>query len=240
MAMLETEEGQMIFNHAMKHPLKTKEYIKHTVNPAFRKTLNQFWESAQGADVIIYHPKAFGALDMANALGIPCVSMPPVPITYPIEEFPNLALSPTRNLGKYLNKLTYSLMVKAESASIHEVNGFREQMLGLPKRKSGAYAFQIEGKDITIIYPISPSLFNDVTRWEGKVLLPGFFFLEREGEKLDNQLANFLNEGSPPIVISFSSMPLKNPERFKKVVVEVFNQTNNKIKSKVWKKHLNI
>lgn len=228
MALFQTEEGQMIFKHAMKHPLKTKAYVKDVINPAFRKTLDQFWESSQGADVIIYHPKAFGAPDMAKALGIPCVSMPPVPITYPIEEFPNLALAPTKNFGSYMNKLTYKLMMKAESASIHEVNDFREQTLGLPKRKSGLYAFQIGEEEIPTIYPISPSLFEDVTSWNGKVFLPGFFFLEREGEKLDDQLGNFLAEGSPPIVISFSSMPLKNPNRFKEVVVEALKKTNNR------------
>ena len=228
MAMLQTEEGQMIFKHAIKHPLKTKAYIKNTINPAFRKTLEQFWESAQGADVIIYHPKAFGAPDMANALGIPCVSMPPVPITYPIEEFPNLALSPTMNFGRSINKLTYSIMLKAESASIHEVNTFREHTLGLPRRKSGIYTFQIGGKDIPIIYPISPRLFEDVKSWDGKVFLPGFLFLESQGEELDDHLVRFLNEGSPPIVISFSSMPLKNPDKFKKIVVEALKKTNNR------------
>ena len=228
MAMLETEEGQMIFNHAMRHPIKTKAYLNNVVNPAFRKTLDQFWESAKGADVIIYHPKAFGAPDMAKALGIPCVSMPPVPITYPIEEFPSLVLSPTRSLGKKLNKLTYMLMKKAESASINEVNDFRQHTLGLPKRKSGLYTFQIDEQDIPIIYPISPSLFDEVKSWEGKVHLPGFFFLETKEQELVPQLNQFIHEGTPPIVISFSSMPLKNPTRFQEVVKEALRQTHNR------------
>lgn len=228
MAMLETEEGKMIFNNAIKHPIKTKNYLKDVVNPAYRKTLDEFYESAQGADVIIYHPKAFGAPDIAKFLKIPCISMPPVPITYPIEEFPNLAISPTRNLGKVINKLTYKIMDKAESASIKQVNDFREKKLNLPKRKSGEYAFKIDGREIPIIYPISSYLFKDVKSWEDKVYLPGFFYLDTGNEVLEEKTLEFINSGKEPIVISFSSMPLKSPDVFKKKLVKALKETDNR------------
>lgn len=228
MAMLETEEGKMIFNNGMKHPIKTKNYLKDVVNPAYRKTLDEFYKSAQGADVIIYHPKAFGAPDIAKSLGIPCISMPPVPITYPIEEFPNLAISPTRNLGKFINKLTYKIMDKAESASIKEVNDFREKKLNLPKRKSGEYTFKIDGREIPIIYPISSYLFKDVKSWGDKVYLPGFFYLDTGKEVLEKEILHFINSGEEPIVVSFSSMPLKSPDIFKEKLVKALKETNNR------------
>lgn len=228
MAMLKTEEGQLIFNNAAKHPLKTKKYLNKVVNPAFRKTLDQFWEAAQGGDVIIYHPKAFGAPDMALSLGIPCVSMPPVPITYPIEEFPNLAIAPTKNFGKKINKLTYSMMTKAESSSIKEVNDFREKTLKLPKRKAGIYTFDIDKKQIPIIYPISKVLFEDVKSWENKVYLPGFFYIDTENEEINEEIKEFIKTGTAPIIISFSSMPLKNPLKFKNMLVDALTKTNNR------------
>ncbi|MDO7203054.1 hypothetical protein Q5M85_01050 [Paraclostridium bifermentans] len=39
--------------------------------------------------------------------------------------------------------------------------------------------------------------------------LPGFVFLENKEEKLDEKIDEFISKGSKPIVISFSSMPLK-------------------------------
>lgn len=228
MAMLKTEEGQMVFNNAAKHPLKTKKYLSEVVNPAFRKTLDQFWETAQGADLIVYHPKAFGTPDMALALGIPCVSMPPVPITYPIEEFPNLAIAPTKSFGKKLNKLTYNIMAMAESASIKEVNDFREKTLKLPKRKAGIYTFKINEQHIPIIYPISNHLFEDVKSWENKVFLPGFFYLDTEEEELNKEILSFIEAGDSPIIVSFSSMPLKDPITFKNILVEALAKTNNR------------
>jgi sterol 3beta-glucosyltransferase len=215
MAMLETEEGQMVFKHALQHPLRTKKYLDEVVNPAFRQTLDQFYEAALGADVILYHPKCFGAPDIAEVLEIPCISVPPVPITFPIDEFPNLAISPTKNLGKTLNLWTYSVIAQAERSSIKEVNDFREKTLHLPKRKSGLYTFSLNGQVIPIIYPISKALFPEVTSWEGRVLTPGFFYLDSQAEHLDSTLTAFLNSGPAPIIISFSSMPLKAPEQFK-------------------------
>ncbi len=228
MAMLETEEGKMIVTHPLRHPIKTKHYLNTVVNPAFRQTLDDFYRCAKGASVIIYHPKALGTPDIAKALGIPCVSIPPIPITYPIEEFPNLAIHSHKNFGKILNKLTYTLMGKAESASIKEVNDFREKTLGLPKRKSGVYAFEIDGKEIPIIYPVSKALFPEVKSWENKVSLPGFFYLKNEGEALEARITAFIQAGPAPIVLTFSSMPVKSPARFQAIVTEALRETGDR------------
>ncbi len=228
MAILKTPEGQMVFNHALRHPIKTKAFVSKVINPAFRKTLDQFWTASQGADVILYHPKAFGAPDIAKALGIPCISMPPVPMTYPIEEFPNLAISPKKSLGKWLNKLSYKVVAMAESASIKEVNAFRKETLGLSKRKAGLYTFDIDGTPIPVIYPISKFLFEDVTSWNGSVFLSGFLFLDTEKEKLDEMITHFLEAGPAPIVISFSSMPLKQPDEFKRILIETLSLTGDR------------
>lgn len=228
MAMLQTKEGQDVFNNGMKHIFKTVKYMKEVVNPAYRKTLDQFWETAQGADVILYHPKAFGAADMAMALGIPCISIPPVPITVPISEFPNLAISSAKSFGSIINKFTYRMMAKAESASIKELNDFREKTLHLPKRRSGLYAYRMNGKDIPTIYPISNALFADVKSWKDKVYLPGFFYLDTGSQALDKSVRGFINQGSAPIVISFSSMTLKNPLAFKDKLVSALKHTDNR------------
>lgn len=228
MAMLQTKEGQDVFNNGVKHIFTTVKYMKEVVNPAYRKTLDQFWEAAQGADVILYHPKAFGSADMALALGIPCISMPPVPITFPIPEFPNLAVSSTKNFGGMINKLTYRMMAKGESASIKELNDFREKTLHLPKRKSGLYSYQVNGKDIPIIYPVSKALFPDVKSWDGRVYLPGFFFLDSGIQELDPKVKEFVDQGSRPVVVSFSSMPLKNPPAFRNKLIRALKQTNNR------------
>lgn len=228
MALLESDEGKLIYYNALKHPIKAKNYVQTVVNPAFRKTLDQFWAASQGADVIIYHPKAFGAPDMALALGIPCINMALIPAIYPIEEFPNLIISTNKNFGKTLNKFTYNIIAKAEKSNINQVNDFREKTLNLPKRKSGIYNLEIEGNRIPIIYPFSPILFDDVKSWKDNVFLPGFFYLDTDESQLDHTVKKFIARGSKPIVISFSSIPLKNPIEFKRKLKQALTETGNR------------
>lgn len=227
MAMLNTEEGQRIYNEGIKHFLKAKRYLKEVVNPKYRKSLNQFWEAAKDANIILYHPKAFGAPDMAKALGIKCISMPTVPITYPIDEFPNLIISPTKNFGKRINRLTYKLVEKSEISSIKEINDFRRKVLGLENRKSGIYTFDIDNKHIPIIYPISPYLFKDVKSWNKKVYLSGFLYLKLKDD-LNDEIKKFIDKGPTPVVVSFSSLPLKKPDIFKNELLEALKKTNNR------------
>ena len=128
MAIAATPEGKAILEHPLKNFRLALRYSKYVINPAYRKTLDDFYDAAKGADIIIYHPKALGAVDIAVDLGIACVSMPPVPITFPVGEFANLAVT-HKNLGPVLNKLTYKVNEKAESSQINEINDFRKKHL---------------------------------------------------------------------------------------------------------------
>lgn len=226
MAFAQTEMGKAILQEPLKNMKLAMRASKEILNPAYRKTLDNFFVGAKDADVILYHPKALGAVDIALHYGIPCVSMPPVPVTYPIEEFPNLALT-KKNLGKQLNRLTYLVNSKAESGQISEINNFREKTLGLPPRRAGVYTYQDGTKEIPTIYPISSTLFPNVKSWDGHVFLPGFFFLDSD-EELPADIEAFLSSGKPPIVITFSSMPVKNQAEFIRNLETALHETNNR------------
>lgn len=226
MAIAETPEGKAILEHPIKNIRLALRYSKDVINPAYRKTLDDFYNAAKTADMIIYHPKALGAIDIALSLGIPCISMPPVPITFPVSEFANLAVT-HKNLGPVLNKLTYKVNEKAESSQIEEINDFREKTLGLQKRKAGIYSYTDGMNRIPIIYPISQSLFPEVMSWNKQVFLSGFLYLETD-EKLSGGLTSFLKDGEKPIVVTFSSMPLSEPENFMVKLMQALEQANER------------
>ena len=227
MAILQTQEGKQVFEEGMKHPLKAMQYAKKVINPLYRKAMTEFYEACQNQDVIVYHPKAFGAVDIAEKLGVLCISMPPIPIIYPVSQFPNLAIT-TRNLGGYLNKLTYKLVnLGAESNNIKDINAFREKELKLKKRKSGEYMIRRNGNLLPIIYPISPSLFIDTKELEEKVYLSGFPVLD-DGSSLDEETEEFLRNGQKPIIVTFSSMPLNDSQSFLKKIVASLSASGNR------------
>ena len=226
MAIAQTPEGKAILEHPIRNMRLALRYSKEVINPAYRKTLDDFYNAAKGADMIVYHPKALGAVDIALSLRIPCVSMPPVPITFPASEFANLALT-HKNLGPVLNKLSYIINEKAEASQIKEINDFREKTLGIKRRRAGIYTYTDGLNQIPIVYPISSLLFPDVRSWDGQVFLPGFLFLETD-EELSNEIIDFLNAGEAPVVVSFSSMPLSDPERFMKKLAQAIEKTNER------------
>ncbi|ROR31651.1 sterol 3beta-glucosyltransferase [Mobilisporobacter senegalensis] len=219
MAIIKTPEGQAIFNGGG-NPIKTMKYLKDVITPKYKKTQYDFLNATEGADIIIYHPKALAAVDIGEFRNIPCVCMPPVPMVVPIDEFPNLAFSPKGNFGPFINRLTYKITSLGLASYLKMINIFRAEELHLPKRKNSENYLDIKGHPIPVIYPISKELFKDVASWNGKVELPGFFYLENEEEILEDGIRDFIQSGSKPYVISFSSMPLKNPVKFMKMIEE--------------------
>ncbi len=228
MAMLKTPEGSALFHGGIKHLRRAMRYTKEVFNPAFRKSLDDFWRCAQDADMIVYHPKVMAAVDMAQALGSMAIHMPPVPTIYPVSEFPNPAILASGSLGAALNRLSYRPAAKADLASMAEINDFRAKALGLPKRKAGVFAYQNGGMDIPIVYPVSPALFDDVSSWNGRVFLPGFFYLDTKTQALPPEAERFLASGKAPVVITFGSMPLRQPEAFKEKLLGALKQSSDR------------
>jgi sterol 3beta-glucosyltransferase len=228
MAIMESEEGRKVFNGGNYSWWKMLKFANKVITPAYRNSMDDFLDASREADLIIYHPKALSAVDIALYLDIPCICMPPVPIMYPIKEFPNFQLSPDKSFGPLFNKWSYKVIAFSEQPYIKYINDFREKSLHLPKRRAGSILFEANGKPIPILYPISSHLFRDVNSWKERVYLSGFFFLDIGEEALDEQLEEFLESGSKPIVVSFSSMPLERPDAFKEKLVQAVKETGNR------------
>lgn len=228
MEILKTPEGKAMF-HGGGNLLKMKRFLKEVIMPGYQRTMNDFLEASKDADLIIYHPKALAATDIAEFRKIPCICMPPVPIIVPISEFPSMAISASKNFGPTWNRLTYKISAFGLASFMKMINQFRREELKLPKRKVTENYLDINGKSIPVVYPISASLFQDVTSWKDKVYLPGFFYLDNEEETLDEKIQNFLSKGTKPIVISFSSMPLKEPNGFLEMIKKVVDKTGERV-----------
>ena len=226
MELADSSEGKRVFQAPMRNMSLARRLLIYYILPRFRTSLSQCYEAAKDADIIIYHPKVFGAVDMAEQLGIPCVVMPAVPIIYPVKEFPNLGLT-TRSLGHWLNRLSYKVNNWAEGSYIQEVNNFRKTDLQLPSRKAGVYARFRRGKEIPILYPFSKLLFETVQSWKGHVELSGFCFLQQE-EKLNNITEDFLKESEKPVLVTFGSVEIPQLSDVFHKLCAALEKTNNR------------
>lgn len=227
MDIMQTDIGNIMYNEPAKHPIKLIRFMKKELNPLYSKTFIDFFNAAQEADVLVYHPKALGIQDIALYYNIPCISMPLIPYSVEIAEFPNLFVSTNRNFGPTINKLSYKITNKVENNNIKDINKFRLTTLGMKKRKANVFNKKINDYQIPIVYPISKLLFGNYTSLNSKATVSEFLLLKDE-TKVSAETLDFLKKGKKPIVISFSSLPFNDNKKFLNNLETALHETNNR------------
>ncbi|MDA0206480.1 MAG: glycosyltransferase [Acidobacteria bacterium] len=183
--------------------------------PTMRAVLGQTWEAAREADVIVYHPKAGGAVDVAEATGAGLVCASPIPM-FTTGDFP--LLMPKVNLGRTLNRLTYW---PNRFARLLFINRWRKEQLNLPKPKRLYPLGGFAGGMAARICMVSPAVFPRPSDWDDGLQMAGYWFLDEAPDwRPDAELAAFLDAGEPPVYIGFGSMAPKNPEAATREIVE--------------------
>ncbi len=209
-ALSKYDKAKKFIDHPILNFARSVQLIKKHVILPYRSSLEDFYEAAQGADIIIYNPLMSGANDIAEKLGIKAYCMSPVPM-----HGEEIMLLP--NYPKWINQLSFKFLELVEIVQIKNINSFRENVLNLPCRK-----VQTNFTKNTIIYLMSPHMFSNITSWKDHVFVAGFCFLESD-EKLQPETEEFLDK--KPIIVTFGSIGrLKNlPKLLEKYLEETDN-----------------
>lgn len=182
--------------------------------PMMQGTLNAVWEASRDADVILYHPKAQGAIDVAEATGATAIYATPVPI-FTTGAFPILTMS--WNLGRWLNKFTYKLMMLSRIIFHGTIGRWRQRVLGLDK---GPWFVPLEGYG-KVLCSVSPSVVQLLPEDYERIHMTGYWFLDEGLDwKPNEELQAFLDAGEAPVYIGFGSMTTLDPG---KVTTEVID-----------------
>jgi sterol 3beta-glucosyltransferase len=191
---------------------------KRTIIPIVRQTLDATWESAQDADIIVFHPKVASAADVAEATGAALVSTAPFPI-FPTKAFPFLVFP--GNYGPWLNRLSYKPLSLSRIFFLQMINRWRREVLGLGKGPIFRSIDVIKGGSALRLCAVSPSVVSYPNDGDEGIHTTGYWFLD-EGQEWqpDPALASFLKAGKPPIYIGFGSMPSWDPKKLTNEVIE--------------------
>lgn len=190
------------------------------MRPLGRQLLDAQWEAAKAfkPDVLIYHPKCFGAPHMAQALGCPCILAAPLPGFTPTSAFPS-PIVPLGNLGP-LNRLTHLL---SQGASDFLFGRLFRQWCSTTIRLSPRP--NINYRLMPTLYAYSPHVVPVPSDWNENVLVTGYWFLDSPlNSKLPDPLSAFLKAGEPPIYVGFGSMPGINPRQMTEIVIEALSR----------------
>ena len=201
------------------NPLAIVRALRTSVLPSVRTLLEDAWTAAQGADVLVCHPKTLAGPHLAEKLSIPCFLALPVPSLIPTQAFPAPGVT-TRDLGGFLNRLTYSLTQAAALPFRGLINQWRRETLGLSPQSLFTDPFALNGKPLPVLYGFSPHVVPPPSDWPDHVHVTGYWFLDEPAWTPPPELVRFLEAGPPPVYVGFGSMAGQDPERTTSVAQE--------------------
>ena len=209
--------------------IRTGFKLARQVTPLFRAMLEDSWRAAEKArpNLVIFHPKAYGGVPIAEKLGVPCLMALPMPLLVPTEEFPHLGF-PEWGLGGWYNMLTFGLVRKIMK---YQANRFNrpwriEHQLPPPSRRQDVL-HTTDGKPIPVLHFYSRHVVPPPADWPDSVKTTGYWFLEEEAQWTPSpELRRFLDAGDPPVYAGFGSMAGRNPQRLTRTVIQGFRKAN--------------
>ncbi|KAL4609748.1 hypothetical protein ACB092_08G003800 [Castanea dentata] len=184
------------------------------------------------ADAIIANPPAYGHTHVAEALKVPLHIFFTMPWT-PTSEFPH-PLSRVRQQIGY--RLSYQIVDALIWLGIRDmINEFRKKKLKLRPVTylSGSYS---SPPNIPYGYIWSPHLVAKPKDWGPNIDVVGFCFLDLASNyQPPESLVEWLAAGKKPIYIGFGSLPVEEPEKMTKIIVEALEITGQRgIINKGW------
>jgi sterol 3beta-glucosyltransferase len=197
------------------------------VKPILRRMLDEAWQAAQGAEVIIYHPKTLAGYHIAEKLKLPVLMSLPLPAYSPTREFTNPLFGRSIGLG-FLNRLSYIVTRMASAPYIDVINDWR-QSVGLPRR--GRFASEIilpNGQPMPTLYSYSPQVIPIPSDWLPTTTATGYWFLDQTGWQPPAELVSFLDGGEPPVYVGFGSIAGSDPEGKARSVLSALAQTGQR------------
>ncbi len=174
---------------------QVRHYLEMTM-PALPQMFQSLCDICKGADVLISAPFHQAARMVHDTTGLPYVT---------------IHLSP---FGAQGNKAQ-------REASAPIINSYRQQA-GLPALPDPLGADSASPQ--LALFTVSPSVFRRPASWPAHHHLTGYFFLDETDWQPDPALVQFVEGGSPPVVVAFGSAPCDDPTGLTDLVLAAIAQ----------------
>lgn len=151
-----------------------------TILPMVRASLEATAAAARDAEVIVFHPKAGGVPDVAEATGALAISATPLPMA-PTREFPLWVMK--GSYGGFLNRLSWHMLRTARAPYAKLLNTWRRESLGLGKGRSFVPIGRLHEGDALQLCAVSPAVLPRPADWPQHVHMVGIGFSMGENRK---------------------------------------------------------
>lgn len=210
--MINSKHGQQIMKVNLFH---LKRNLRKFIYPIIKTSLNEFYKLAQESDLVIYRTKTLADVFL-NELDCKAIRAAVVPAMEETTAFINPIMSGLK-IPAFLNRWSYKFNDLRFMFFKKPIDQFRKQH-GLSEEIQDV-------QDIPGIYGISHHFLTRPKDWAPNQHLTGFWFSSRKS-KLDPALENFISSGKPPLLITFSSMPVE--KELNELIVTCINQIDER------------
>lgn len=197
----------------------------------YRALRQTFWQLTDGITALLSQPNLWqtdGIINqlpaslygrsLAEKLQIPLINVAVIPMlrtsTFPMVAFPSWPAF----LPGY-NALTYRLAEQLIWSGFRQsVNQWRQKVLGLEKRPFLGDFSPLSHTPTLLGF--SPHIVPRPADWGTNVQFTGYWLPEEPDWTPPDTLVQFLGNGPPPILVSFGSMAVRDPQRLTALVLE--------------------
>lgn len=213
-AVLDSDEGKKMLKG---NPFAIKRNLNTWVYPLIAQSLREFYQLALKSDLVLYHVKTL-ADAFADQFPGKMIRASVLPIIEPTRAFANPAFSGL-TIPRVLNSLTYKLSNLSLKLLAKPIRQFRTEF-HLPAR------FRTE--KVRNIYGISPTFLPVPVDYPEESKFTGFW-LGTSSSELPDDLAEFIHAGTPPLLLTFGSMPFKSRFDLSAAVLKIVKQLDTRI-----------
>lgn len=204
----------------MKNPLNTirsANNLKKMTAPLVQDALRTFYDLSKNSDKVLFHIKTM-ADSFADQFPEKMIIANVVPASQPTSAFPNPVVS-ALSLPSSLNRLTFKLTELGLRMWKKPIQEFR-QSVGLPNK--------FRKPNLMSIYGISQLLLKKPDDFPPNSFFTGFWSTDSSSE-LSHDIAEFLVNGNPPLLITFGSMPFNKKINIPNLVNMISEELDTRI-----------
>jgi UDP:flavonoid glycosyltransferase YjiC (YdhE family) len=175
--------------------------------------------AVDGSDAVVHNPMAHLGR-FAEELGVPSMLMSLWPKSR-TEEFPAVGFPHAPLLGAAYNRLTHALYEQLAWRPFQGLGNEIRAGMGLPPLRGETPLGRDHRDGRPVLYGFSRHVVPPPADWRSALNVCGYWFLDPPASRRQPAgLEDFLADGEPPVVVTFGSMALLDPEGLTRTAVE--------------------
>lgn len=212
--VLNSEEGKKMMKG---NPFAIRRNLNNWVYPLITNSLIAFYQLAKESDLVLYHVKTL-ADSFADQFPQKMIRASVLPIVEPTTAFANPAFSGLP-IPSFLNRISYTFSNLSIRLLSNPIGKFRASC-NLPKK------FTVPV--VKNIYGISPGFLPVPPDFPTQSTFAGFWY-GMSKQELPTDLLEFIQSGTPPLVLTFGSMPFKSKFDLQDAILRLTRELNIRI-----------